>query len=71
MEPPKDLAITRIDWRAAQAKLKNKIAEDEYRIVEMLGAGKSTPDIAKALGTNRSAIWRRIQRIKQKLATIP
>lgn len=67
MQPPKDLAITRTDWRAAQANLKGKISGDDFRIVEMLAAGKSTPDIAKALGTNRSAIWRRVQKIKEQL----
>lgn len=68
MQTPREMAITRTDWRAAQAKLKDKIPRDDFRIVEMLAAGKSTPDIAKMLGTNRSAIWRRVQRIKAQLA---
>lgn len=59
--------ITRVDWRSAQAKLKSKISADDQRIVELLAAGKSTPDIAKAIGTNRSAVWRRIQKIKEHL----
>jgi len=61
------MQITGTDWRAVQAKLKGKISGDDSRIVELLAAGKSTPDIAKALGTNRSAIWRRVQKIKEQL----
>jgi len=59
--------MSRIDWPSAQAKLKGKISGEDQRIVDLLVQGRSTPDIAKSLGTNRSAVWRRVQRIKQQL----
>lgn len=59
--------MTQIDWQAARVTLKGKISEEDERIVDLLVAHKSTPDIAKSLGTNRSAVWRRIQKIKALL----
>jgi len=59
--------MSRIDWKNAKIKLRDKISADDYQIVELLAAGKSTPDIAKTLGTNRSAVWRRVQRIKLEI----
>ena len=56
-----------IDWSDAKARLIGKVSAEDQRIVELLAAGKSTPDIAKALGTNRSAIWRKVKRLKQLL----
>jgi biotin operon repressor len=35
--------------------------------MKLLAEGSSTPKIAKTLGTNRSAIWRRVQLLKQRL----
>lgn len=66
---PEQLSLTmsRIDWGNARESLRGKIAADDERIVELLSLGKSTPDIAKEIGTNRSAVWRRVQRIKQLL----
>jgi DNA-binding NarL/FixJ family response regulator len=60
--------ITGTNWSEAKAKLAGRISTDEQRIVDLLAAGKSTPDIARALGTNRSAIWRRVQKIRQLLS---
>jgi DNA-binding NarL/FixJ family response regulator len=68
MDSPEEPTMSRIDWASAKAKLQNRISGDDFQIVELLAAGKSTPDIAKALGTNRSAIWRRVQKIKRELA---
>ena len=67
MQEAQQPTMSRIDWRVAQAKLKDKISGEDERIVEFLVQGKSTPDIAKSLGTNRSAVWRKIQRIKLQL----
>jgi DNA-binding NarL/FixJ family response regulator len=65
--PTEQPTLSRIDWRAAQTRFSEKLSEEERQIVDLLAKGKSTPDIAKALGTNRSAIWRKIQKIKQQL----
>lgn len=57
----------RIDWRAAHDKLEGKLDQSDQQILGWLAAGKSTPAIAQMLCTNRSAIWRRVERIKAKL----
>jgi DNA-binding CsgD family transcriptional regulator len=59
--------MARIDWQAVRSELKGKLSDVDERIVDLLAAHKSTPDIAKTLGTNRSAVWWRIQRIKALL----
>jgi len=59
--------VTGVNWSDAKAKLAGTLSVDESRIVDLLIAKKSTPDIAKALGTNRSAVWRKIQKIKESL----
>jgi len=56
MDPTGDSSIVGVDWRAAQERLKTKLAPDDQRIVDLLAVGKSTPDIAKLLGINRSAV---------------
>lgn len=68
MQIPPQPTMSRIDWGAAKERLRGKISEDDQRVVDLLAAGKSTPDIAKALGTNRSAVWRRVQKIKEHLS---
>jgi len=68
MQSPEQPTMSRIDWTAAKSKLRDKVSEDDFQIVELLATGKSTPDIARALGTNRSAVWRRVQKIKLELA---
>lgn len=69
MPTPDEPTMSRIDWTAAKVKLRDKISRDDLQIVDLLAAGKSTPDIAKTLGTNRSAVWRRVQKIKQELSS--
>ncbi len=69
MQVPDEPTMSRIDWSAAKVKLRDKISGNDFQIVELLAAGKSTPDIAKTLGTNRSAVWRRVQKIKQELSS--
>lgn len=59
--------MRQIDWGAAQVQLQGKVTANDEKIVELLAAGRSTPEIAKTLGTNRSAIWRRVQKIKMQL----
>lgn len=60
--------MSRIDWNAAKLKLRDRISGDDFQIVELLAAGKSTPDIAKTIGINRTAVWRRVQKIKRELS---
>lgn len=60
-------ALRNINWRDAVTKLEGTVSADDARIIALLAEGRSTPQIAKTLGTNRSAIWRRIQRLKAQL----
>lgn len=56
-----------IDWRSVRLSLGDKITPEDQRLIDLLTAGKSTPQIARELQTNRSRIWRRIQKIKAQL----
>jgi hypothetical protein len=60
-------ALRKINWQDAVTKLEGAVSADDARIIALLAEGRSTPEIAKTLGTNRSAIWRRIQRLKAQL----
>jgi DNA-binding CsgD family transcriptional regulator len=54
-----------IDW--TQVQTRSDLSDEERRIVQMLAAKKSLPDIGKALGQHRSMIWRKVERIKARL----
>jgi hypothetical protein len=56
----------KIDWAQAKTKLIS-LNDEEQRIVDMLAAKKTMPDIGKALGQHRSMIWRKIQKLKARL----
>jgi DNA-binding CsgD family transcriptional regulator len=56
-----------IDWNIARRGLEGQLTPEEQRIVEMLAAGKTQPEIGCALGQHRSMVWRKVQRIKAKL----
>ena len=54
-----------VDWNSVKSKL--TLSDEEQKIVEMLAARRSLPDIGKALGQHRSMIWRKVERIKARL----
>jgi IS30 family transposase len=56
-----------IDWKSVRSRI--QVSDEEGRIIDMLAAKKSLPDIGKALGQHRSMIWRKVERIKQRLLT--
>jgi DNA-binding CsgD family transcriptional regulator len=58
--------ITGFDWKAAHSKGSPLLTPEEKRVLDLLAEGKSTPAIAKTLGTNRSAIWTQAKRIRKK-----
>jgi len=60
-------ALRKINWREVVTKLEGAVSADDAKIIALLAEGRSTPEIAKTVGTNRSAIWRRIQRLKAQL----
>lgn len=57
---------SKLDWNSVKAKL--TLSDEEQKIVEMLAARRSLPDIGKALGQHRSMIWRKVERIKARLS---
>jgi DNA-binding NarL/FixJ family response regulator len=59
--------MSQVDWKSAQVRLQKQLSADDARIVQLLAEGKSTPEIAQKLETNRSAVWRRIQKIALRL----
>ena len=58
-----------IDWRLALQQLQG-IEGQERQIVELLAAGHTQPQIGKQLGLHRSAVWRRIRRLRVQLSDL-
>lgn len=56
-----------IDWSSVKNRL-SSLSDEDQRIVDMLAERRTQPEIAQALGQHRSMIWRKVQRIKAKLA---
>jgi DNA-binding NarL/FixJ family response regulator len=59
--------ITGADWKAVAQCVGNEFSDEERHIIQLLASGLSTPSIARELGTNRSAIWRKVRKIREKL----
>ena len=55
-----------VDWRNAQAKL-DGLSVEAQTILERLIAGRTQPEIGKELGLHRSAVWRRVNKLKERL----
>jgi len=62
--PTKLPTFGKSDWQAMKVRIAKDLSESDRQILELLAQGNSTPVIARLLGTNRSAIWRRVQRLK-------
>ena len=59
-------ANRRVNWGAARQRLGSLTSEEE-RILELLDAGRTQPEIAEELGLHRSAVWRRIRKLRNRL----
>lgn len=44
----------------------DRLTEEERRIVSLLADGKTQPEIAAILGLHRSAVWRRIAKLRKR-----
>ncbi len=51
-------------------QLRGRLSEEEDRLLDLLTAGRTEPEIGKLLGLHRSAVWRRIRKIKTRAAEI-
>ena len=40
------------------------LTTEQRQIVDLLALGKTQPEIGRALGMHRSAVWRRIKKLK-------
>ena len=61
---------TKEDWQGAQAKLRD-LGLEEQRILELLAQGLSHRRIGEELGLHRSAIWRRVKKLRARLEEQP
>ncbi len=58
---------SRIDWAAVRGTA--QLTAEEMQIVTMLAEGKTLPDIGRELGQHRSRIWRKVEKIKGRMAS--
>jgi DNA-binding NarL/FixJ family response regulator len=56
-----------INWESALSSLRGSLSSEEEAILRMLVAGRTQPDIGKQLGLHRSAVWRRVKRLRQRV----
>ena len=58
--------LRRIDWQGAGGKLQD-MSPEEQRIVELIVIGHTQPEIGRELGLHRSAVWRRVKKLRDRL----
>jgi DNA-binding CsgD family transcriptional regulator len=63
--------VSSIDWKDVNEKRSASLSDEDREIVSLLALGRSTPEIAKALGQHRSMVWRKVQRIRSSLTSGP
>lgn len=52
------------DWVKLQTEQRGSLSTEDQRILELLIAGITQPEIGRILGLHRSAVWRRIQKLR-------
>jgi DNA-binding CsgD family transcriptional regulator len=53
-----------IDWSGIRTRLQGQISEEQSRLLDLLVAGRTQPEIGKLMKLHRSAVWRRLRKIK-------
>ena len=61
-------AKAKIDWNVALHSIGSKLGIVETQVLRLLAEGKTQSQIGSELGLHRSAVWRRVHRIRQRLA---
>jgi DNA-binding NarL/FixJ family response regulator len=51
-------------WARVTAEQKGALDTESRSILDLLVQGKTQPEIAASLGLHRSAVWRRVKRLK-------
>jgi DNA-binding CsgD family transcriptional regulator len=55
------------NWAALLELGQHQVTGDDVKILQLLAAGNSTPQIARSMGISRSMVWRTSQRLKAQL----
>jgi len=55
-----------IHWKSVHAEQLQSLSEAERKLFSLLAQGKSQVEIGKILNLHRSAVWRRVARLRKK-----
>jgi DNA-directed RNA polymerase specialized sigma24 family protein len=58
------------DWVSLRQELQGRLSAEEDRLLQLLVEGKTQPEAGTALGLHRSAVWRRVRKLKKKAAGV-
>ena len=62
-----DMNRKKANWAALLELGQHQVTGDDVKILQLLAAGNSTPQIARSMGISRSMVWRTSQRLKAQL----
>ena len=54
-------------WADARRQLQGRLSDEEDQIVALLAEGKTQRDIGARLDLHRSAVWRRVNKLKKRI----
>jgi DNA-binding NarL/FixJ family response regulator len=55
------------DWVALRSHMEGNLSSEQVRILDLLIEGKTQPEIAQQLNLHRSAVWRRVKKLRTAL----
>jgi predicted DNA-binding protein (UPF0251 family) len=67
-DPSEARAKSTVEWKRAIMVLEGKMAEDEASVLGLLADGLTQPEIGVQLGMHRSAVWRRVKKLRVLIA---
>ncbi len=56
------------NWSLVRERLSGSLSEEEDRILRLLEAGRTQSEIGKEFGLHRSAVWRRVVKLRKALS---
>lgn len=57
----------RATWKDSAHRLGESVSTEEKRMLQLLADGRTQAQIAKELGLHRSAVWRRVKKLRNRL----